>query len=74
MRPWRWLRNWSGTGVLVVWALLSVLLVVFVAQNFIVVEVRLLRWELDLRLAWAIVVAIVAGFAVGVFAAKVISR
>lgn len=74
MRPWRVFRGWLGTAVLVVCAAVSMLLVVFVAQNFIVVEVRLLRWEIDVRLAWALVLAGAIGFGIGVLAGRVTSR
>ncbi len=74
VRPWRVFRGWSGTAVLLVCALVSVLLVVFVAQNFIVVEVRLLRWELDVRLSWAIVTATVLGASLGMIATRMMSR
>ncbi len=74
MRPWRIFRGWLGTAVLVGCAVVSVLLVVFVAQNFIIVEVRLLRWEINVRLAWALVLASAIGFGIGVLAARATSR
>jgi uncharacterized integral membrane protein len=46
-------------------AIALVLLVIFVAQNFVVVEVRLLFWRIDLRLAWALVIIGVCGALVG---------
>lgn len=41
------------------------LAVLFVAENFVIVEIRLVTWELQARLAWAMLVSgglgIVAG-------------
>jgi uncharacterized integral membrane protein len=56
-------RNWTLRLVLL--ALAMVLLVVFVAENFVVVEVRLFFWETDARLAWALLVAALLGFVIG---------
>lgn len=74
VRPWRVFRSWSGTMLLVLCAVVAVLLVVFVAQNFIVVEVRLLRWEIDIRLSWALVAASLLGMTVGIIITRVLSR
>ena len=74
MRPWRVFRSWTGTALLVLCAFVSLLLVVCVAQNFIVVEVRLLRWEIDIRLSWALVVTTLLGMSIGVIITRLLSR
>jgi uncharacterized integral membrane protein len=61
-------RNW--TLRLVGFALVAVLLVVFVAENFVVVEVRLLLWRIDVRLAWALLLAGLLGFVLGLLAPR----
>ncbi len=58
-----WQRRW--TPRLVAWAAVLVLLVVFVAENFEVVEVRLIFWRIETRLAWALLIAGLLGVAVG---------
>lgn len=55
----------SWTLRLPLFALLLVLFVTFVAENFIVVEVRVLFWRSDIRLAWALVIAGLLGFGLG---------
>jgi uncharacterized integral membrane protein len=57
--------HWNWTIRLVVLAVAMVLLVVFVAENFLVVEVRLFFWKTDARLAWALIVAALLGFVIG---------
>ena len=74
VRPWRVFRGWSGTGRLVVCAFVSLMLVVFVAQNFIVVEVRLLRWAIDVRLSWALVATTLLGMSLGIIITRILSR
>jgi len=59
----RWSR--ISTPRLVVSAAVLVLLVFFVAENFEVVEVRLILWQSKLRLAWALLFAGALGFAAG---------
>lgn len=56
-------RGW--TARLVTWAVVLVLLVVFIAQNFITVEVRVLLFEAEMRLAYALIFAAALGFGVG---------
>ncbi len=58
-RPRRWRRRW--TVWLVLAAALMVLLTLFIAANYVLVEVRLIIWEGQVRLAWALVVAWFAG-------------
>lgn len=56
-------RNW--TVRVVSFAVLLAALVVFVAQNFVVVEVRLLLWHTEARLAWSLLAAGALGFGLG---------
>lgn len=56
-------RDW--TARLVTWALVLVLLVAFIAQNFETVEVRVLLFEAEMRLAYALLFAAALGFGVG---------
>lgn len=65
MRQHRWQSPRIGTIRLMVWAVALALLVLFVAENFIVVEVRLIFWRTSTRLAWALLIAAVLGFLTG---------
>lgn len=56
-------RDW--TARLVAWALVLALLVAFIAQNFESVEVRVLLFEAEMRLAYALLFAAALGFGVG---------
>ena len=58
-----WQRRW--TPRLIIWAILLGLLVVFIVQNFEHVEVRMIAWDVDLRLAWAFLISGVVGFLLG---------
>ena len=58
-------RGWAWTPRLVAWALALALLVLFVAENFEVVEVRLIVWRTEARLAWALLIAGALGFVLG---------
>lgn len=59
----RLLDDW--TVRLALTAIALVLLVIFVAQNFVVVEVRLFAWRVDIRLAWALVIVGTLGALIG---------
>ncbi|WP_322796811.1 LapA family protein [Tepidiforma sp.] len=50
---------------LVVLALVVVALVVFIAENWLTVEVRFLFAKTETRLAWALIVAALLGYAAG---------
>lgn len=63
-------RRRSWTLRLVALAVVMVLLVLFVAENFVVVEVRLLLWRGEVRLAWALLLAALLGFLIGVLASR----
>jgi len=56
-RPW--------TLRLVALAVVLALLVAFVAENYILVDVRLITFTSRTRLAWALIIASVLGFIVG---------
>jgi len=56
---------------LVLFALLLAALVVFVAENFVVVEVRLFLWRVEARLAWSLLFAGTLGFGLGLLFPKV---
>lgn len=57
--------GWDRALRSVAGAMLLVLVVVFVAGNFVVVDVRLLGLSLETRVAWVAVVPGALGFAVG---------
>lgn len=52
---------------LVLWAIALGLLVLFIAENFLTVEVRLIVGRVQTRLAWALIIAAVLGFLTGYF-------
>lgn len=62
--------SWSRVvrALLAAFMLLGAL--IFVAANFVLVEVRLLGLDFETRLAWAVVVAAALGFAGGVLHAR----
>ena len=49
-------RQWP-TWRLALAAVAAAILVLFIAENFVVVEVRLILWEQRMRLAWALLLA-----------------
>jgi uncharacterized integral membrane protein len=58
--PW---RRW--TPRLVIAAVLLALLAIFIAQNYVTVEVRILFWSTEMRLAWTLLLATLIGIVVG---------
>ena len=62
-RGWGW--GWGWTLRLVVLALALALVVVLIAANFVVVEVRLVAWAVETRLAWALLASAAVGLAAG---------
>jgi uncharacterized integral membrane protein len=58
-----WKRRWVPW--LILWAIVLGLLAVFVAQNSEQVEVRLIAWDVNLRMAWALLIASALGFVLG---------
>jgi uncharacterized integral membrane protein len=55
---------------LVAAALLLALLTLFVADNFVLVEIRLVNLRIEARLAWALLVPTAAGLAIGYLAGR----
>jgi len=62
-------RRW--TLRLVVTAAVLALVAAFIAQNYVAVEVRVLFWSVDIRLAWAVLLAALGGIAIGWLFARV---
>lgn len=55
---------------LVVAACLSALLVLFVLDNFVLIEIRLVNLRIQMRLAWAIIISVLGGAALGFLAGR----
>ena len=51
--------------LLVALAIVLALLVFFVADNFVLVQIRVFTLRIQARLAWAVIVPLVAGFGLG---------
>jgi uncharacterized integral membrane protein len=66
--PTRRGRNW--TLRLVSTAVALAMLVFFIAENFVVVEVRLLTRHVELRLAWAVLLTGLLGILIGLVLPK----
>lgn len=58
-------RRWLRLARQAIVALVVVLLIVFVAENLGVVEVRLIVWHTEIRLAWALLLSAALGFVAG---------
>ncbi len=65
----RLLTNRGLLGLVLV-AVLMILLVLFVADNFVLVEIRLLIFRIHMRLAWALLLALLGGAAIGFLAGR----
>ncbi len=63
--PSRWLGN-RLLVVMVALAVLLLLLVLFVADNFVLIEVRLVVTRIQMRLAWALIIAFLLGILAGI--------
>ncbi len=63
--------SWSRALRAVVVAFGLVVVVLFVAANFVLVDVRLLGLRLEVRLAWAVVVPAALAFGGGLLYARV---
>ncbi len=68
-RRFTWRRRWTIRLVLAA-ASLS-LLTFFAAANYILVEVRLIGWQGDVRLSWALLSAVALGVVLGVIGRSV---
>jgi uncharacterized integral membrane protein len=62
-------RGW--TGRLVILAIATILLLVFIAENFVLVEVRLIFVQVETRLAWGLLLAAFLGFVGGLALPKI---
>ena len=58
-------RSWRWAIRLALIALSFSLLTAFVADNFVMVETRLIVWKFETRLAWSLLLAAVLGFWIG---------
>jgi uncharacterized integral membrane protein len=58
-----WRRRWAPR--LVVWTIILALSFLFVVQNFDRVSVRIIAWDVELQLAWALLIAGAFGFVLG---------
>ena len=56
-------RRWTPRLVIV--AVLLALVATFIAQNYETVEVRILSWSTEMRLAWMLLLATLIGMVVG---------
>lgn len=63
-------RRQRGTAQLAAVAATLALAVFVVAENFVVVEVRLVTWTFQVRLAWTMLIAAALGVAAGLLIAR----
>lgn len=69
-------KSWrpGRSSMVVIWlgivAIGLALMVFFVADNFVLVDVRLFTYERQIRLAWALLIAFAAGALFGAIAAR----
>lgn len=63
-------HSWRWAGKLALVAVVFSLLTVFVADNFIMVEMRLIFWSVETRLAWSLLFAAILGFSMGLLVAR----
>ena len=66
----RRLLTYRRLMVIVGMALALALLVLFIADNFVLIEIRLFTIRIRARLAWAMVVPLLIGLAVGVLVGR----
>jgi len=52
-------------------AILLVLLIFFIAENFVLVEIRLIVTRIQVRLVWALLVTFLVGALIGVLLGRV---
>ncbi|HEY8446332.1 MAG TPA: LapA family protein [Thermomicrobiales bacterium] len=65
-----WHHRW--TLRLVLFAATLALLTLFSAANYVLVDLRLLIWEGDVRLCWALLMAAGIGFVLGLLAPRLL--
>jgi uncharacterized integral membrane protein len=58
-------RNWKTTVRLVAIAVLLLAEAIFVAQNYVAVDLRFLWWQWETHLSWVPVVLLLPGLALG---------
>jgi hypothetical protein len=58
-------QKWKQTIRLIILAVALLTAVAFVTQNFLLVEVRIALLSINVRLGWALLVAVALGFAAG---------
>ena len=63
-------QSWRWTVKLALIAIFFTSLTVFVADNFVMVEMRLVFWSLETRLAWSLLLAAGLGFWIGLLVAR----
>ncbi|MFO8100552.1 MAG: hypothetical protein R6U37_00035 [Dehalococcoidia bacterium] len=63
-------QSWRWVAKLAFIAFFFTLLTVFVADNFIMVEMHLILWSLETRLAWSLLLAAILGFSIGMLVAR----
>ena len=73
-KRWRPGRATRAVGWLVLVAVLLSLLVLFIADNFVVVEIRVFTVHRPVRLAWALLLAFASGVALGALAMRLWRR
>ena len=69
-RGWRHRHRW--TLRLVATATLLAALTLFAAANFALVELRLVVWNSDVRLSWALLGAVALGFLLGLIVPRLL--
>lgn len=67
-----WRRRWTVRLALI--AVAMVVLTLVAAANFVLVEVRLIIWEGDVRLSWALLGAVTLGFLLGLAVDRLLLR
>jgi uncharacterized integral membrane protein len=71
-------RRWwlSIRGIMTLWIIAIVLavIVLFVADNFVLVEVRLMQLRIQARLAWVVILAFVGGALVGLIVGRLSAK
>jgi len=63
-------QSWRWTARLALVAIFFSALTVFVADNFVMVEMHLVFWTLETRLAWSLLLAAGLGFSIGLLVAR----
>lgn len=67
-RSRRWRHRWTLGLVAIAGAMSALTLIA--AANFVLVDLRLIVWNGDVRLSWVVLGAALLGFLLGLFAAR----